>query len=78
MASPGSQPKVTVELDAKISIEIADNGYLGGEASVAKHIEDAQRSAQSWTYLIQKGTMTPERVLAKVKVVGIRIDPDPS
>ena len=42
-----SPDKVTIHLETSIQLEVTDNGYLGSDVTIAKHLEKAQRDADN-------------------------------
>jgi hypothetical protein len=65
--------KVTVSLLITAVVEVTDEGYLGTQETVAKHIQKAQTEALGWQYLVKKGALEPEPIRAKVKVNSVTI-----
>lgn len=68
--------KVTVQLEITAVIDNTDTGYLGLGESVQKHIHKAQTDAQAWQFLVRRGSVEPEPIRAKVKVLSVAIIPE--
>jgi hypothetical protein len=72
----GTEPaKIIVQLDAHLTVEVVDDGYLGTNMSVDEHLKRARDQAEQWGYLVQKGSLEPVRARASVKVVSLTIVP---
>lgn len=72
----GERGKVTVTLDVKLTVEVTDDGYLGLDATVQRHIHKAKTDAQGWKFLVQRGATQPKEVRAQVKVLAVSIVPE--
>lgn len=65
--------KATVNLEIKVEVPIADQGYLGSAASVDDHIKKAIEEVSRWRVGIKKNPVVPDYapVEATLKVKSV-------
>ena len=72
---PSGKAKVTISLVVNAIVEVTDDGYLGIQETVAKHIAKAENEARAWQWFVQKGGLEPEQIQARAKVNSVTIVP---
>jgi ribosomal protein S5 len=68
--------KVTVSLAIDTVVDNTDTGYLGLGESVQKHISKATDDARTWKFFVQRGSLEPEEIKVRVKVMSVAIIPE--